>query len=134
MNELGLVIFDVAGTVVKDRGEEPESLTSALEAHGLSVSSEELAAVRGSSKREAIRRLVADQPEPGILAGRVYATFRERLMEQFRERGVEAIDGAGEVFAWFRSRGVGIALNTGFERDVTEAILRALKWDEGVVD
>jgi phosphonatase-like hydrolase len=134
MNELALVVFDMAGTVVKDRGEVPASFTYALEAHGLSVSSEDLAAVRGSSKREAIRRLVADQPEPALLAGRVYASFRERLMERFRERGVEAIDGAEAVFAWLRSRGVGVALNTGFERDITEALVRALKWDGGVVD
>jgi len=133
MKELALVVFDMAGTVVKDRGEVPASFTSALEAHGLSVSPEELAAVRGSSKREAIRQLVADRPEPAILAGRVYASFRERLMERFREKGVEAIEGAEAVFAWLRSRGVGVALNTGFERDVT-ALLRALKWDQRVVD
>jgi phosphonatase-like hydrolase len=134
MNELALVVFDMAGTVVKDRGEVPESFTAALEAHGLSVTSEELAAVRGSSKREAVRLLVSDEPEPDILAERVYDAFHERLMERFRERGVEAIEGAQEVFAWLRRGGVGVALNTGFERDVTEALLRALKWDEGVVD
>ena len=134
MNELSLVVFDVAGTVVKDRGEVPESFTFALEAHGLSVTSEELAAVRGSSKREAIRRLVSGEPEPEILARSVYTDFRGRLMARFREKGVEAIDGAEEVFAWLRNRGVRVALNTGFERDVTEALVRALNWDGGAVD
>jgi phosphonatase-like hydrolase len=134
MNELSLIVFDVAGTVVKDRGEVPESFTAALESHGLSVTPEELAAVRGSSKREAIRRFVADKPGAETLSGNLYGSFRERLMERFRERGVESIDGAEEVFAWFRSRGVRVALNTGFERDVTEALLRALNWDRGAVD
>jgi len=84
MNGLVLVVFDVAGTVVKDRDKVPEAFTAALEAHGISLISEELAAVRGSSKREAILRFVSEGPERESLAKTVYSGFRERLMERHR--------------------------------------------------
>src|SRR5207248_3199577 len=44
------------------------------------------------------------------------------------------VPGARETFAWLRSRGVKIALNTGFDRDITELLLGALGWNSGVVD
>jgi phosphonatase-like hydrolase len=130
MDDVELVIFDLAGTTVKDAGQVTEAFAAALYGHGLEVTPEQLRAVRGSSKREAVRRFV---PEEG-LAERVYESFREDLARLYRTKGVEAVEGAEEVFRWLRRRGVRVALNTGFDRDITGLLLSALRWDEGVVD
>jgi len=134
MNEIELVVFDLAGTTVKDDGQVPEAFTAALKEHGIEVTPEQLSRVRGSSKREAIARLVAESPDHERRAASVYASFRKRLAERYTRGGVEPIDGARDVFEWLRQRRVRVALNTGFDRDTTNLLLSALRWDDAVVD
>ena len=58
MPELELVIFDLAGTTIEDRGQVPASFTAALAEHGFEVTSEQVKGVRGSSKRQALLNLI----------------------------------------------------------------------------
>jgi mannose-6-phosphate isomerase-like protein (cupin superfamily) len=48
--------------------------------------------------------------------------------------GAKAISGAAETFARLRERGIKVALNTGFDREITELLLTALGWTKGQVD
>ena len=130
MDDVELVIFDMAGTTVRDAGQVTDAFTAALYGHGMEVTPEQLRAVRGSSKREAVRRFVQEEGA----AETVYKSFRERLAGLYRTKGVEAVAGAEETFRWLRRRGVRVALNTGFDRDITRLLLSALGWDDGVVD
>jgi phosphonatase-like hydrolase len=134
MTDLDLVIFDMAGTTVQDRGEVPDSFRAALAAHGLTVTAEQLTAVRGSSKRQAVFDLIPDGPDRDQRAAIIYATFREGLALRYREGGVRPIDGAEQVFRQLRAAGVRVALNTGFDRDITTLLLTALGWLDGTVD
>lgn len=134
MEDVGLVIFDLAGTTVKDRGQVAGAFEAALSEHGLEVTPEQLSGVRGSSKREAVRRFVPEGPNREARAAAVYNTFREHLARLYRVGGVEPVDGAQEVFRWLRRRGVRVALNTGFDRETTGLLLSALGWEEGVAD
>ena len=63
MIDLDLVIFDLAGTTVQDGGEVPDSFRAALAEHGIEVTADQLSAVRGSSKRQAVLHLVPDGPD-----------------------------------------------------------------------
>jgi phosphonatase-like hydrolase len=47
---------------------------------------------------------------------------------------VRIIPGVEETFVWLRERGIKIALTTGFYRKVTDIILGAAGWREGVID
>ncbi len=135
MEDIALVVFDLAGTTVQDTGQIPDAFTKALQKHDLTVTQDDLRAVRGASKREAIRQLVERQrPEALARTEQVYQAFRERLRETFTRDGVPAIPGASETFAWLRDRKIKVALNTGFDRDITGLLLRALGWDKGVAD
>lgn len=134
MKELELVIFDVAGTTVKDGGQVPSAFTTALAEHDISITPEQLNVVRGSSKRQAVLDLIPEGPHRARLAADVYAAFREDLARRYSVEGVEAIEGAEQVFRWLRARGVGVALNTGFDRETTALLLNALGWDEGMFD
>ncbi|HEX2207005.1 MAG TPA: phosphonatase-like hydrolase [Longimicrobium sp.] len=128
-----LVVMDMAGTTVHDAGEVPAAFTTALAAHGIAVSADEIAEVRGASKREVIRRLVAlHRPDaPPGLADEAFDGFRAALAERYRA-GVRAVDGAEHVFGWLRRHGVRVALNTGFDRAITELLLDALGWRNAV--
>jgi phosphonatase-like hydrolase len=134
MNEVELVIFDMAGTTVEDRGEVPDAFAAALSEHGIQVSPEQLDAVRGSSKRQAVLNLVPEGPGREGRAAAVYDSFRERLAGRYRSDGVRAGAGAADTFRRLRERGVRVALNTGFDRETTALLLDALGWDSGVVD
>ncbi|HKQ50892.1 MAG TPA: phosphonatase-like hydrolase [Pyrinomonadaceae bacterium] len=130
MDDVELVVFDMAGTTVRDAGQVTDAFTAALSEHGIEVTPAQLLKVRGSSKREAVRGFIPEED----LAKTVYNSFREHLARLYRTKGVEPIEGAEESFRRLRQRGVRVALNTGFDRDITGLLLSALKWDEGVVD
>lgn len=132
MNDLDLVVFDMAGTTVEDRGQVPEAFAVALATSGIAVSADQIRALRGASKREALRRLVPPGPAHERRAGEIEAAFRTRLAERFRTEGVRAIPGASDTFAWLRARRVRVALATGFDRDTTRLLVDALGWNDAV--
>lgn len=134
IHDVELVVMDMAGTTVHDVGEVPAAFTDALAAHGITVSADEIAGVRGASKREVIRRLVArHQPDaPEGVAEAAYDGFRAALAKRYRA-GIRGVEGAEEVFDWLRRRGIRVALNTGFDRAIVDLLLDALGW-AGAVD
>jgi phosphonatase-like hydrolase len=134
MNELKLVVFDLAGTTVKDKGQVTAAFTAALAEHGIVVTTGQLSSVRGSSKRQAVLHFIPEGPERERRAEAVYGSFRQHLSERYGTLGIEPVDGAEQIFRWLRARGVRVALNTGFDRDLTELLLAALGWGAGIVD
>ncbi|HYW73143.1 MAG TPA: phosphonatase-like hydrolase [Pyrinomonadaceae bacterium] len=134
LDNLELVIFDLAGTTVEDRGEVPAAFSGALAEHGISVSAAELKSVRGSSKRDAILHFIP--PGSGRLAhaAAVYASFLKQLTERYESDGVHAVAGAATTFQTLRDRGVRLALNTGFERETATLLLDKLRWSNGIFD
>jgi phosphonatase-like hydrolase len=135
IGEVELVVMDMAGTTVQDAGEVPTAFRAALSAHGIALTDDEIAGVRGASKREVVARLVAFH-RPGAapgLADAAYADFRAALAERYGA-GVRAVPGAAETIRWLRGRGICVALNTGFDREIVALLLDALGWAEGVVD
>jgi phosphonatase-like hydrolase len=133
--DVELVVMDMAGTTVRDGGEVPAAFRAALAAHGIALTDQEIAGVRGASKRQVVARLVAShRPDaPPGLADAAYADFRAALSERYRS-GVQAIPGAEDTIRWLRGRGIRVALNTGFDREIVALLLGALGWAEGMVD
>ncbi len=129
-----LAVFDMAGTTIQDNGVVPLAIEAALASNGLSATADDLDAIRGASKREAIRHLVQARRGDGDLdrhADAVHQAFRDELDRRFRAGGARPVPGAVEVFDWLRRRGVAIVLNTGFDRDTQALVLSAVGWDEG---
>ena len=124
-----LMVFDMAGTTVEDGGQVPVAFNAALGECGIALTDEQLAAVRGASKREAIAELVARHASPAWhgRAEHVYASFVRHLQREFAH-GVKALPGAEETFDYLREHGIGIALSTGFDRDIAALLLDALGW------
>ena len=139
MNDIELVVFDLAGTTIQDTGQVPEAFTTVLRSHGIEVSDESLRAVRGASKREAIRHLLGQQSSGKTLdldtrTEHVFAEFCQRLAMTYARDGVQAIPGAADTFARLHRLGIKVALNTGFDRTITELVLRVVGWDQDTVD
>jgi phosphonatase-like hydrolase len=128
-----LVVFDMAGTTVLDRGDVPAAFTAALAEEGIWVTAEQVKGVRGASKRQAVLELMPEGPDRAQRAERAYASFKRHLSRRFAT-GVQAISGAAEAFRQLRQRDIKVALNTGFDREITELLLAALQWANGQVD
>ena len=134
MQDLELVIFDLAGTTVEDHGEVPSAFTAALDEYDIKVTPEQINAVRGSSKRQALLHLIPPGPEQRRLAEEIYVSFREHLAQRYASQGVRPVRGATSAFRLLREHHVRVALNTGFDRETTGVLLEALGWNEGTVD
>lgn len=134
MDKIKLVVFDLAGTTVKDKGQVVNAFAAALKEHKIEFTSEQLNSVRGSSKRQAVLSFIPEGADRARRAELVYSSFREQLAVRFRDEGIEPVDGAEQIFRQLKEQGVRVALNTGFDRDITELLLTALNWKEAVVD
>jgi phosphonatase-like hydrolase len=137
MPQFQLVVFDMAGTTVSDRGEVETSFLQAAHRTGLATSAEQLQPLRGLAKREVFRQLwaaelPADSPELSPRIEASYAAFRRVLERHYQTEPVEPTDGCLECFDWLRSEGIAIGLTTGFYRKVTDIILARLGWDAGL--
>ena len=134
MSEIKLVVFDMAGTTVSDTGEVSGAFVDTLKQHQLEFTPEQVGRVRGSSKREAILNFIPEGPNRSQRAEDVYLSFREHLAHRYETNGVKPLAGAEEVFRQLRAAGISVALNTGFDHNITRLLLQALEWEVGIVD
>lgn len=132
MNFPALVIFDMAGTTVEDRGQVPAAFAAALSANGFLLSADEISRVRGASKRQAIRSLLP--PTERHRAEGIYEEFRHELASRYASDGVRSVPGALDAFRHLRAHGARIALTTGFDRDLATLLLAAIGWTRNTVD
>jgi phosphonatase-like hydrolase len=132
-----LAVFDIAGTTVEEHNAVYVALEQAVRSAGADPTPDDMARFMGADKKEAITALLSDRegtmPTAGEVAA-VYVDFRERLGKAYAERPPTALPGVEEAIAGLRSAGVKVVLTTGFSREVTNSLLAALGWTEGVVD
>lgn len=127
-----LVVFDMAGTTVAEGGAVYQCLRDTLAANELEIPADALHEVKGMDKREALRILIEnsamrDQLLPGLDA--IHEDFNERMIVFYRnDLTVTEMPGASETFRRLRLAGVKVALNTGFSREIVDALLERLGW------
>ena len=134
ISALELIVFDLIGTTIQDNQEVPDTFSEALADHDIHITAEQMRHARGASKREALQQLIPPSPKQAELAESVYASFRERLMRKFEAQPVRPVTRTDELFQWFRKHGVRVALNTGFDREITDLVIASCGWTNGVVD
>ncbi|RCR68492.1 HAD family hydrolase [Larkinella punicea] len=138
MKAFQLVVFDMAGTTVRDQHEVEHCFAQAASQTDLIVSDERILAMQGLSKRfvfETLWKEQLGQPSPSALTAKVdhsYQLFTEILENHYRTQPVVPTEGCLETFDFLRKNGIKIALTTGFYRKVTDIILEKLGWLTGL--
>lgn len=139
MRPIQLVVFDMAGTTVDDRGNKVlNCLIETAHIYNLPGTPEELNALMGMNKREvfgmlAARLYPAGSNEAERLADEAMATFVARMRAAY-EHDLSPVPGAEETFAFLRARGIKIAIDTGFDAAVGGLIMERLDWLGRLVD
>jgi phosphonatase-like hydrolase len=137
MTSIQLVVFDMAGTTVRDDNEVLHCFLEAAAATGLTAGAAEVNPMMGWPKRRVFQTLWQRQldPDHADFAANVeqsFGKFKLLLEDHYRTQPVAPTQGCLETFAWLRSHQIKIALNTGFYREVTTLILQRLGWDQGL--
>ena len=133
-----MVVFDMAGTTVKDENEVEKCFVEAAESTGLKYSVEEIVSMMGWSKRLVFETLWkknlpdADEKTISDKTDASYAKFKEVLEKHYNTEPVMPTIGTLELFAFLKSQGIKIVTTTGFYREVTDIILHRLGWDKGL--
>jgi len=129
-----LIVFDMAGTTVEDRGSVNLCFREALSGAGLDAQPSQVDAVMGLAKPEAIRILIEHAGRTADLGPKIeaiHSDFVARMIAFYEsDPSVCAVPGIEDLFRSLRESGSSVALNTGFSRDITDVILHRLDWNQ----
>ena len=138
--KIDLVVFDIAGTTVLDKGNINDAFREAMNKSGYPVTVSSVNQVMGYRKKEAIQILLA-KFHPGQAGNR---TLVEDIHEQFTQAMVayyqntpdlSALPYAEDLFKLLHANNIYVALDTGFTKSITDTIVERLGWhNNGLVD
>ena len=135
MSSIQLVVFDIAGTTVRDNGSVAEAFIAAFHDFALNVPHGEVKKVMGFRKIEAVALLIEKfYPEhkgDEVLIDRIHTRFIDKMIAFYRnDDHLAPFPNTEQVFSALKKQGIKIALNTGFTRSITDTILHRLRWDD----
>ncbi|RZM23639.1 MAG: HAD family hydrolase [Pedobacter sp.] len=136
-----LVVFDIAGTTLKDNDEVSKTFQSALKSHGFDIALKLINPLMGYEKKLAIRKLLAicgatDQDITHELIDGIHKQFVDDMIRyyQFGE-GVVSLPNVEDTFKELHAQGIIVGVNTGFSRAIADAVIARLGWlEHGLVD
>ena len=128
-----LVVLDVGGTIIEDRGDVVATLQSTLAKRGIAVSAAEIGPWRGAAKRAVVQHFVdlrskKNDADRRALVDEIYQDFNAQLNEVYRS--VPPIAGAEEAIRKLRENGYRLGATTGFDREIVVPIFHRLGWEK----
>jgi phosphonatase-like hydrolase len=135
MSAIELVVFDIAGTTVRDNGDVAQAFIAAFREFGFTMPPSEVKKVMGFRKIDAIALLLEKfapaQEEQELLIDRIHTRFIDTMIALYRDDShLAPMPHAETLFASLQERGIKVALDTGFTRSITDTILHRLRWDD----
>jgi phosphonatase-like hydrolase len=128
-----LVVLDIAGTTVADDDAVVTAFKQSFKSHGFDVSDHEVKPLMGYKKTSAIEMILLSKTmdaDPGLIDS-IHDEFVDKMIMHYKlSPDVRAADNAEELFVWLKTKGVRVALNTGFPRVIADAIVSRLQWKE----
>lgn len=149
MSKISMIMFDLSGTTVYDDTGVRDCLFAAAQEYNLKTTAEEILLHMGTNKIHLYQFLIAKErgkkidvrdfekikdPETYEEAKKVFDRYEELMIAHYR-KDVKEVPGAANTFRWCHENGIKVATDTGFHRDITNAIMEGLGWvKEGLVD
>ncbi len=149
MSKVSMVMFDLAGTTINDGTAVADCLYQAAVEFKLPVEYNEILTRIGTNKIHLYQFLIAraqgkqiamedfekiKDPESHEMALEVFKRYSQIMIDFYRNE-VKPMPGAEETFEWCHQHGIKVATDTGFHRDVNDALMQGLGWiKRGLVD
>ena len=149
MSKVSMVMFDLSGTTVFDDTGVRDCLYKAAVEFDLKTTPDEILLNMGTNKIHLYQFLISKSqgknlsiedfeklkdPKTYEEAKKIFDRYTEIMIEHYRNN-VKEVPGAADTFRWCHERGIKVATDTGFHRDVTESIMDGLGWvRDGLVD
>lgn len=134
-------MFDMAGTTVHDNDDVNICFQAALESTGLPISRDDINAVMGLKKPEAIRlvleaKLTDHSTITEAYVNELHEVFLQKMIEFYKvDPRVKEVEGASDVFKQLKAAGIVVAIDSGFSRDIIDTIIERLGWErDGLID
>ncbi len=131
-----LIVFDLAGTTVKDNNDVHHVLQRALAAHGVEISIEDANEVMGIPKPEAIRRLLkkcytGSRAITADWIAEIHNAFVVKMIHFYKtDPGVGEKEGVEDTFRWLKAHHLKVFVDTGFDRQIADPLLERLGWNK----
>lgn len=130
--DIELVVFDLAGTTVKDNQDVHRVLQKAFAQFGVAISLEEANEVMGIPKPVAIRLLLERKkisPFTDELVEIIHTAFVDEMIHFYQhDVSVGEKKGVTETFRALKELKIKVAVDTGFDRPITNALLKRVGW------
>ena len=138
--KIDLVVFDIAGTTVADKGNINDAFREAMNKSGYQVTIAAVNHVMGYRKKEAIQILL-EKFHPGqagnvALIEDIHEQFTQDMRAYYQNTSeLSALPHAEELFKLLHANNIKVALDTGFTKAITDTIMERLGWHtNGLVD
>jgi len=134
INEIEMVVFDMAGTTINEQNIVYKSLHKAINKFGIDVSLELVLSLgAGKEKYQAIKDIlkhidITDKEK----ADGIFEYFKEILDQEYLTAEVLPIDGVENVLQCLKKDGIKVVLNTGYSSHVANALLEKLNWRKDI--
>ncbi|GGH08748.1 HAD-IA family hydrolase [Mucilaginibacter phyllosphaerae] len=136
-----LVVFDMAGTTVKDENKVADTFSAAMQKYGYQVTVADVNPLMGYEKSIAITKML-QQHEPDAqkitpkLIKDIHQEFISLMINYYQTAPVlEALPHAEATIEALKQSGIKIGINTGFSKDIAQTIIERLQWQErGLID
>ncbi|HEY4195190.1 MAG TPA: HAD hydrolase-like protein [Mucilaginibacter sp.] len=136
-----LVVFDIAGTTVKDDHNVSKAFQAALKKYNYQVPLEMINPLMGYEKNQAITQMLHlhEEDESKIsseLVDQIHQEFIKQMIHFYQfEPGIEPLPHVEDTFAALHNSGIQVGINTGFSKDIAETVINRLQWRErGLID
>jgi phosphonatase-like hydrolase len=130
INEIEMVVFDMAGTTINEQNIVYKSLHKSIIKFGIDVSLELVLSIgAGKEKHQAIKDILAHlhiiDAEKSEL---IFQDFKQLLDQEYLISTVIPIEGVETVLVNLKKDGIKIVLNTGYNSKVANTLLEKLNW------
>lgn len=136
-----LVVFDIAGTTVKDDKNVSKAFQASLKKFGYDVLIDLINPLMGYEKKYAIKKMLRlhesdDLKITAELVNNIHKVFVREMVAHYKfDADVECLPNVEETFEILHKKGILVGINTGFSRDIADAIINRLGWREkGLID
>jgi phosphonatase-like hydrolase len=136
-----LVVFDIAGTTLKDDHNVSKAFQAALKKYDYQVPLEMINPLMGYEKNQAITQMLHlhEQDKSKISTELVNGIHHEFIIQMIHfyqfEPGIEPLANVEETFKALHQAGIQVGINTGFSKDIAQTVVNRLQWrQKGLID